>query len=70
MSFFSGDTAQVANIGSVSDLDCILHFCAVKQVNGTLWAWGSALGSLYPADPTGIVGSALAPVRLPGMVVP
>lgn len=70
MSILGGGTAQVANIGSVSDLDCTLHYCVVKQVDGTLWGWGSRLGGLYPADPTGIVGSALAPVRLPGMVVP
>ena len=69
-SIFSVNTTQTANMGPVADVACTLHYCVVKQVDGTLWAWGSSLGSLYPADPTGIVGSALAPVRLPGMVVP
>lgn len=68
-SFFGG-VLQTSSLGLVSDVSCTMQFCAVKRRDGSVWGWGSELGALYPADPRGSVGTALAPVRLTSVNVP
>jgi hypothetical protein len=65
-----GSAVAVAGFTDATDIACTSFNCAIRRSDGTLWAFGVALGALYPADPEGGVGSIFAPGRLTGFSLP